>query len=223
MKRTLLFAAMILISAPSLFAQQELYGRSVRLGFKVDPVFMNNLSPRESYVDKDGSSFGVNYGLMADIMFHDGNGAFATGLEVVHAGSKLKYAENGLWGTGNYKMKLQYLQIPLSVKLATNPMDNGIKFWGQFGTYTGALLGARADFSGGESPDKSNEKILKQINKVNIGLLVGAGIQYPIADKTDVVLGIGFENGFTDVTTNKKWNDGNVHLNRWALRLGVFF
>lgn len=227
MKQTLLVAALIIISG-SLFAQRDFYGRPIRLGFKVDPVFVNNLSPKENGVEKAGSGFGINYGLMADVMFSDGRGAFATGVEVAHASSKLKYTnKDGLYGMGDYKLKLQYLQIPLSVKLNTNRMENGMKFWGQFGTYFGALLGSRADYSpasGSSSTAKTNEKIMNATNKVNMGLLLGTGIQYPVADRTDLYLGLGFENGFTDITTNGKWNDdGKVNLNRWALRLGVFF
>ncbi len=228
MKRTLLLTAITILTAASAFAQRDFYGRTVRLGFKVDPVFVNNLSPKENGIEKAGSGFGINYGLMADIMFSDGRGAFATGVEVAHATSKLKYVTNdGLFGKGDYKLKLQYLQIPLSVKLKTNPSENGMRFWGQFGTYMGALLGSRADYtpaSGSSTTAKSNEKILNQTNKLNMGLLVGAGIQQPVADRTDLYIGLGFENGFTDITTNGKWNDdGKVNLNRWALRLGMFF
>ncbi|WP_262492416.1 hypothetical protein [Niabella ginsenosidivorans] len=33
----------------------------------------------------------------------------------------------------------------------------------------------------------------------------------------------GWKNGFTDSTTHKDWKDGKVALNRWAIRLDVFF
>jgi len=226
MKRTLLLTAFTIFSA-SLFAQREFYGRPIRLGFKVDPVFVNNLSPKENGIEKDGNNIGINYGLMVDVLFSDDRGAFATGLEVVHAASTLRYDKLALYDKGDYKLKLQYLQIPLSVKLNTNRMENGMRFWGQFGTYMGALLAARADYTaaaGSTASSKTNEKIMNQTNKLNMGLLLGTGIQYPIADRTDLYLGLGFENGFTDITTNGKWNDdGKVNLNRWALRLGVFF
>ncbi len=227
MKRKILLTAFTVLTAATLFAQRDFYGRPFRLGFKVDPVFVNNLSPKENGMEKSGSGFGINYGLMADVMFSDGRGAFATGVEVAHASSKLEYIDNdGLYGKGDYKINLQYLQIPLSVKLKTNPMETGTRFWGQFGTYLGALLGSRADYtpgSGSTSAAVSNAKIMNATNKVNMGLLLGAGIQHPVAERTDLYLGLGFENGFTDITSNNDWNDGKVNLNRWALRLGVFF
>ena len=227
MKRTLLCITMALLSVTTLFAQREIYGRSVRLGFKLDPVFVNSLSPKENGINKEGSGFGINYGLMADIMFSDGRGAFATGIEVAHSSAKLNYTENsGLIGTGTYKLKLQHLQIPLSVKLKTNEHD-GLRWWGQFGTYIAPLLGSRLDYApAGSNAGKAetNRNSMKETNRLNMGLLIGAGGEYRIADKTDLFFGLGFENGFVDVTTNSKWhNDGKVNLNRWAIRLGMFF
>jgi hypothetical protein len=226
MKRSL-FIIFLAFIVCSLHAQTYFYGRPVRLGFKLDPVFANSLKPFDNGVEKNGSGFGINYGLMADIAFRETRGAFATGIEVVHAPSKLLYTENGLYGSGEYKLKLQYLQVPLSIKLKTNEMK-GIHWWGQFGTYVGALIGARADFIKGANntttnSSVSNARILDKTNKVNLGLLIGAGGEYNLGGKTDLYFGLGFENGFTDITTNKHWNDGKVTLNRWALRLGMFF
>ncbi len=211
------------------FAQTEIGGRSVRLGFKLDPVFINNLRPADNGVEKDGSGFGFSYGLMTDFLFSDGNSAFASGIEVTHATSHLKYtdADKGLYrgqAAGleqKYELRLQYIQIPLSIKLKTNP-NNNFLFWGQFGTYLGALIGARGDYQYGAT-SVTKAKMIKEVNPLNMGLLIGAGGEYHVAERTDLFFGLGLENGFVDVTRNKRWNDGKVSLNRWALRLGVFF
>ncbi len=218
-----------LVTGATLFAQRGFYGRDVRLGFKIDPVFVNTLRPLENGIEKDGSGFGVNYGLMADIQFSDSRGAFATGLEVQHASSSLLYKDAGkglyrdeaVGAEQSYKLKLQYLQIPLSVKLKSNE-NNGFRWWGQFGTYMGALIGSRLDYSYGNTSEE-NINAMNKTNKLNMGLLVGAGGEYRLAQKTDLYFGVGFENGFTDITKNKDWKDDKVALNRWALRLGVFF
>lgn len=231
MKKYVLLSVIIL-AAIAVQSQVGFYSYPVRFGFKVDPVFINNLSPKENNPTRDASKMGVNYGLMAGVMFRDGRSSFATGLEVVHTGGKLNYTQNGLFGAGNYNLKLQYLQVPLSIKLKTN-FINGLRWWGQFGTYAGALIGSRLDFvpaSGNTLASQSNLSVIKSMNGLNIGLLAGLGGEYRIAERTDLLFGLGLENGFTDVTANKKlfsnsnrWNDGKVALNRWAIRLGVFF
>mgnify|MGYP003576620141 CR=1 FL=1 len=229
MKKIIMLSLIGISMYSGLNAQSEFYGRKVRFGFKIDPVFSNSLRPAENDIERTGSGFGVNYGLMTDVMFKDGRGAFATGLEVAHASSELTYntPDRGLYrgdaagADQNYKLKLQYLQIPLSVKLRTNEMNN-FRFWGQFGTYMGALLRSRLEYSYG-SASGDNVNTMKNTNKVNMGLLIGAGGEYKLAEKTDLFFGLGLENGFTDITRNKDWDDGKVGLNRWAIRLGVFF
>ncbi|MBK7099203.1 MAG: PorT family protein [Sphingobacteriales bacterium] len=232
MKRYVLLSAVLMFTVVAQ-AQYGYFPRPVRLGFKVDPVFVNSLKTLENGVSKTDSKFGVNYGLMADIMFIDGRGAFATGLEVSHATAGLSYNDNtkGLkrgeaTGQQNYDLKLQYLNIPITVKLKTN-MNEGFRWWGQFGGGLGALIRSRADYSyakvGGGNVSETNVNVLNQTNKVNLSLVMGAGGEYRLADRTDLFFGLGFENGFTDITSNKQWNDGKVALNRWAIRLGVFF
>jgi hypothetical protein len=208
-------------------AQTRIAGRSVRLGFKIDPVFTNVLHPNETGLEKDGSKMGFSYGLMADFLFRDGRGAFTSGIEITHAGAKLKYtdANKGLLQPASnqvYDLNLQYLQIPLSIKLKTDRKDK-IAWWGQFGSYLGFLMKARGDYAvpGVSSYEKSN--FSSKINPINAGLLLGAGGEYSLDNRTNLFFGVGFENGFVDVTKNKDWNDGKVNLNRWALRLGVFF
>lgn len=229
MKKVFLLSLISVLLCSALHAQREFYGRSVRFGFKVDPVLANAFRPAENGIERTSSGFGVNYGLMADVMFSDGRGAFATGLEIAHGASELAYntSTRGLYrdkaegGEQAYKLKLQYLQIPLSVKLKTN-QQNGFRFWGQFGTYMGALLKSRMDYSAGPLAEQ-NVNVMKHTNKVNLGLLIGAGGEYQLAEKTDLFFGLGLENGFTDITSNNSWKDGKVGLNRWAIRLGMFF
>ncbi|MFT3904571.1 MAG: porin family protein [Niabella sp.] len=235
MKNYFLLTAFVLGFASLANAQYEFYGRPVRLGFKIDPVISNSLKPAENGVDKDGGKLGINYGLMVDVAFRDSRGAFATGLEISHAAASLKYAaggSKGLYrneasGEQRYDVKLQYIQIPLTVKLKTNETSEGLRWWGQFGTYLGALTRARADISyakkegGNEKLD--NQNIFSKTNRINMGLMLGAGGEYELSENTDLYFGLGYENGFTDVTSNKNWHDGKVALNRFAIRLGLFF
>ena len=216
---TALLIAMLLVNLS--FAQTKIGGRSVRLGFKLDPGISNVLHPNEAGIEKDGSKIGFAYGLMTDFLFNDGRGAFASGIEIIHASSSIKYtdASKGLDPAISqvYDIRLQYIQAPLSIKLKSN-RNNNIAGWGQFGTYLGVPLRARADYG---NVEKRN--IYSNITKINSGLLLGAGGEYQLDEKTDLFFGLGFENGFVDVTRNKDWHDGKINLNRWAIRLGVFF
>lgn len=232
MKRSLFVFGMLFFST-AMFAQESLSDRlssetdrKVRIGFKVDPM-ISWLGPKESFIKKDGSKFAFSYGFMVDFII-DPNYAIASGLQISHVGGKLRFpTDKGLFENNQttdenfYDLRLQYVEIPLALKLKTNPVNN-ITYWGQFGTYLGINIGARLDATV-DGKEFSKEKITKEIIPVNAGLLIGAGIEYPLNDKTTLSVGLGFQNGFVDVTKNKSWNDEKVILNNLKLNLGVYF
>jgi hypothetical protein len=207
-------------------AQRRFSMERVRLGFKLDPV-ISVLKPQDAGANRTSSRLGLSYGLMVDFLLNDeGNYAFATGLQISMGGSTLKYdAGKGLErfsaNPAEYTMKLQHIEIPATIKLKTTAY-NGIGFWGQFGTYLGFPIRGRADVI---SLDQRYEKenVLGSLTPINAGMLLGAGIEYPLGERLAAVVGLTFQNGFVDVTRNSKWDDGKVNMNSFALRLGMYF
>ncbi|QHS61210.1 porin family protein [Chitinophaga agri] len=201
-------------------------GKKVRLGFKLDPTIFW-LQPQESGVERNSSRFGVSFGLMTDFLLdEDGRYAIASGLQISTAGSTLKYeAGKGLdaykQAPTEYKLKTTYVEVPFALKLKTD-VENVAAFWGQFGTYLGVPVRSRANVVGlNVNEDKVN--VLRNIMPVNIGLQVGAGVEYPLGDKLTGLVGLTYRNGFIDATRNGKWDDGKVNMNSFALNLGLFF
>ena len=82
----------------------------------------------------------------------------------------------------------------------------------------GARLNAEVD---GITYEK--EKITSTAVPINMGLDLGIGIEYPFNSKTYGSVGLGFRNGFIDVTKQGSWNDGKVIMNGFFLRTAVFF
>jgi hypothetical protein len=198
----------------------------VRLGFTLTPAAVA-LKPQESGVERNSGRAGISFGIMADFPL-DQSGLYniASGLQITTAGSKLKYdAGIGLddykQNPAEYNLKLTYIEIPFALKLRTDSRD-GIGFWGQFGTYLDFPVRGRADIvSLTNTYDKVN--VLRDINPINMGLLIGGGIEYPLGDRLTGVVGLNYQNGFVDITRNAKWNDGKVNMNSFALKLGLFF
>ncbi|MCX6208721.1 MAG: porin family protein [Bacteroidetes bacterium] len=240
MKPIIVATVALLVSITS-FSQKK--SKDTRIGFLVEP----NISwfhPNENGVKNDGSKMGINYGLMLDYEFSDSY-IFSTGLQISHTGGKLSYTGNA-WtdkhvgyvvadnssvnNTANYNVGLQYLQIPFAIKLLS---DNKSKtnFWGSFGGFIAIPLKARADVEtnftvGGNSVNysKNNDNIIGNVQPINLGMQIGAGVELPISDKNILVAGLIFNNGFIDVTKNSSWGgDGRINLNSIALKIGVFF
>lgn len=225
--RKVLFIAFLLGNLAAAKAQSNLIRENrVRLGFKLDPTIFW-LQPQESGVDRNSSRAGVSFGVMADFLLDEtGRYAIASGLQVSTTGSTLKYEANkGLEDfkqvPTEYKLKLTYVEIPFALKLKTDT-DNGLGLWGQFGTYLGFPVRGRADvISLAVNQDKVN--VLRDITPINTGLLIGAGVEYPLGERLSGVVGLTYRNGFVDVTRNGKWDDGKVNMNSFALNLGLFF
>jgi opacity protein-like surface antigen len=217
-----LFSTVMVAKAQNNFIRDN----RVRLGFKLDPTFFW-LQPQESGVERNASRFGVSFGLMADFLLDEsGRYAVASGLQISTTGSTLKYvADKGLDDykqvPTEYKLKVTYVEIPLAIKLKTDT-DNGMGVWGQFGTYFGFPVKGRADVVS-LSVNQDKVGVLRDITPINIGLQVGAGVEYPLGDRLSGLVGLTYRNGFIDATRNGKWSDGKVNMNSFAINLGLFF
>lgn len=220
----ILFLNIVLISKAQ--RNYEVQDRRVRLGFRLDPT-ISLLVPQEAGVDRNSGRLGISFGVMADFLLNEsGHYAIATGLQITTAGSKLKYdAGKGLDGykanPAEYNIKTTYIEIPFALKLKAEAAP-GMNLFGQFGTYASFPVRGRTNVV---SMNNTYEKIniLRDIQPVNMGLLVGIGVEYPLGESLTGLVGLDYRNGFIDVTRNAKWDDGRVNMNMIALKLGLFF
>ncbi len=203
-------------------------------------------------VERNGSRAGFTYGLMAEYFFADNYG-FVTGLQVNQTGGSIiatnrdQTLSPGKVLRADFDYRLQYLEIPVALKLRTDDI-NGFRFFGQLGASIGFNIGKKVDYdvrytpdpaNGTEAADTSAKKIKltgsTTIAPVIFQMNIGAGLEYPISNKLSFYAGLFFNNGFApDATNPEKYNngrlgyqgsfrDGNVRLNNFALRLGLFF
>ena len=241
--KKIITATLILLITTTTFAQR--HSKDLRIGFLLEP----NLAwfhPNENGVTSDGSKVGINYGLMVDYEFAD-NYILSTGLQVSQNGAKLSYVGNS-WSDNhvgylqaspsistsiaNYNIGIQYVEVPFAIKLKSSNKGK-MNYWGSFGGFLAVPVKARADYQTSNfnsgivpypNPQKDNDNIIGNVQPINIGMQIGAGIELPISSSNTLVAGLVFNNGFIDVTRNSKWgDDGRVNLNSLALKLGIFF
>lgn len=217
MRKTVL-ALFLTFAALNLFAQD---GSQVRLGLTAHPTF-GFLKVENG--KGDGLSTGFTYGLISDFEFAE-NYCFATGLTVTTingAGKLINFQpyHGSAAGSADYnvKYKMQYLQIPLSIKLKTDEI-NDLKWFGQFGLSTDFRIGARQDVERGNTPLADDVKATDNTKFLRAGMIIGGGAEYRVSGKTSLMGGITYNNGLTNIATKEQ----PVKNHYVALNIGVFF
>ncbi|HLN73312.1 MAG: porin family protein [Methylococcaceae bacterium] len=198
----------------------------MQLAFTASPS-VNWLNTSNRDVNREKIVLGYDFGLIGDIFFAETDRyALQTGLLVVNTGGNLSYhADQPFPFAGetmpkdvNIKYSLRYLDIPFNIKLKTNEF-NRTYYWGLFGLSGMVNIGARGD-SNEETLYKSS--IHDEINMFNVGMNVGAGFDYELGSSNLASVGLVFQNGLIDVTTDNAFIDKTV-LNSLKVRLALIF
>jgi opacity protein-like surface antigen len=204
-------------------------------------------------VSSDGNKLGYSWGLMVDRPFAENYG-IATGIHLTTTGGKILAQENTNvpppTGVANrvtrayFDYRLQFIEVPLALKLRSDEVANGVHVFGQVGLSLGLNIGKKASFdvtytdasdpSGFKEVSGENEKIFDglAIAPAMLSLNLGGGVEYDLTDKMALLVGLFFNNGFAPDITNPakldmgykgKFGDGTIRLNNLALRIGIFF
>ena len=221
MKRVLLGLFLLLFTANS-FAQDSsspYYG--FRLGLTAHPT-IGWVKPEIG--KSNGVALGFSYGLLADFNFTQ-NYSFATGLAITTVNGKSTEVITTL-GAGapaqaeyELKYKLQYIEVPFTLKLKTVKINNA-RYYGQFGLSNGILIGAKQDTDVSGSSSSRDVNISDDIKFYRAGLIIGAGAEFDISANSSVTTGLTFNNGFTDIAGSKTTTVKNHYI---GIHFGVFF
>lgn len=202
----------------------------VRFGLTVSPQ-ISWMSAGDNGLAGNGSYFGFSYGLLMDVLIPT-NYAFATGIIVSYDGGNLTYLDSTKFNSfpddvypagTDVDYRIQYIEIPLSLKLRTNQIGY-ITYFGQFGVQGGIVVRSRADIATLNGVmDEEKVPFGKDVTPGNFGLLLGGGLEYEISGKTALLAALQFHNGFIDVTDNPQGYKKSSTLSHFRLQLGVYF
>lgn len=256
MRKIFLAVAASALTLSTFSAQaQDIDSKKLRFGAFVAPTMSwmrptaNKSDDNQHLTNNGGSKVGFTYGLMAEYRFAE-NYSFVTGLQINMSGGKINTTRDaavsdtasGFVRTTNFDYNLQYIEIPLALKMRTN-LISGFRFYGQLGITPGFNIGKKVtyqvnafDASTSSFKDYADDNVKLKgaltISPILFQMNIGIGAEYPINDQLCGYLGLFFNNGFApDVTNTAKYSfnypgnfkDGNVRLNNFALRLGLFF
>jgi hypothetical protein len=206
MKYTLVIVALLF----SLAGRGQEDEKDFQLGFTLSPT-LSWLTDDGSSLKSDGSKPGFSYGVLADFGFAK-NYFFSTAFALTSVNSK---AETAL---SSDVYKLQYIEIPLTLKLKSNSIQAG-RFYGQFGVGTGINVSSKMDSDGkGTNETKENRSVSSAVNVFRLGLIAGGGAEWNLGRNLSALTGVTFNNGFT-----KTFKEGDSKNPFVTFHLGVFF
>jgi hypothetical protein len=239
----------------SVFAQDS-ETKLFHFGLKVAPS-VSWFNPDNKKYANDGVKFGFGYGLITEFGFSK-NYAFSTGLEVLNAGGKLVFPKSPINTYYNFvndeatpvhrdtfqlldrTYRIRYVNIPLSLKLKTNPIGS-MTYFGMFGIDFSILWKAKAD-DYGQFIDEQTPRIRedveigkgsdRDVNFMRLALNVGLGAEYNLSGSTSAVFSVNYNNGFTNAlrkTSKNLYDQNNAAIeakaifNYVSLTVGVLF
>jgi hypothetical protein len=230
MKKILSVFFLMLVVKTS-WAQEDSKFKKFHFGLKAAPS-LNWFKPDNNKQSNDGTKFAFGYGVMTEFNFTE-NYCFATGIEVnnVRGATRIAIAETGtgIPGELSQKLKLQYLTLPLTLKMKTNEIGM-MKYFGQFGISNGVLLKSKTDYTAtiaSSSITKENEDYAKYTGLFRESLIVGLGVEYNLVGSTSAMFSINYDNGFTDVYGKQRRKQldypGKLTSKAIVFNIGVLF
>jgi len=221
MKQVTLLFIVILLSFVG-FSQPH-----TRLSFVADPSVNWMRTSNSTSVENGKSHLGYDFGLNADYYFTDDERyAIATGIQITNIGGELNYKNASgkkfsgisLSNSPKIKYQLRYIEIPVSVKLKTDEFNRAY-YWGLLG-FSGMLnIGAKGTSNDGVM---NKAAIGDEVNMFNIAMNVGVGFDYDLGRSNSLTMGLIFQNGLIDVTTDNAFSDKTI-INSLRLKLGLIF
>jgi len=208
-RKILLLAILVLLATPS-FSQ-------FTLGLKFSPTLSTNrieASSDSASIDTNGNGIRLALGPIADFKIRE-NYYLSTGLLFVSKRAGIEASSDN--ATFNEEYGLQYLQVPITLKLFTNEVALDKKIYFQ--------VGGTLDFNINEEPKEQENFLVEDFLIFDSSLLIGMGLEYKLGVNTIVFGGFTYQRGLVNAINEHAPLDGDFSLKNdyISLDLGVKF
>lgn len=218
--KKLLLALGFLFMTNAAFAQWE-------IGIKLSPSIATNrvVAPKEFNFSTMNAKTHFGGGVIADYFFGE-NYAFSTGIiyNAKGAGVKYNYTKGTTTIKGEDEFAIQYLEIPITLKLFTNDIATDTRLYFQAGGSLDPRISAKVN---GDKLDADNKKYTTHFNLMDISALFGAGAEMQMGESTRIFGGFSYHRGLIDIDDfyEEKFDNKNIEIKNTyvALDLGLKF
>ena len=197
MKKNVVFIALFCLALTS-------YGQS-KLGLKFSPsISSNRVSLVDSLydVESENSGFKFSLGLIYD---HEITETYflSTGLIFVPRQVSFQVTEEADQPSANYtkepmeEYRLNYLQIPVTLKLYTNEVQPDARVFFQ--------VGMAPEFKVFSEPVEEEYDLIEEFKAVDATIIFGGGVEYRAGINTTLFGGVTYQRGLGNVIKTETW------------------
>ncbi|MFA5972289.1 MAG: porin family protein [Lentimicrobiaceae bacterium] len=175
--------------------------QSFYFGLKAGPQ-ISWMKPNVDNITGNGAKIGFAWGFIAEKNFTE-NYSITSGFNMLFNGGKLTIKD--VASTTNREYFLKYIEIPVSLKMRTNPI-NGIRYFGRIGFGTAFKIGSKVidEVTPIGGPTTTSVKMnYDKISFARESLIVGVGGEYELNEGPRIGVELNFNNGFTNILTEK--------------------
>lgn len=215
MKR-LIFLIFTICSPFSLSAQVSDILTNARVGIKFSPMFTySRVDSDDSNLDASGKGIGFRavFGPFIDVNLQD-NYYFSTGLLYAPKRAGLEVEDEIENVKRDEIYSVQYLQVPLSLKLLTNEVDLDMKLYFQ--------LGGILELKINEKPEVESNILVEDFRLFDISWLLGAGLEYELSQGFVLVGGLSYNRGLINAASDTS-KDFSLRNDLILIDLGIKF
>ncbi len=191
-------------------------------------VSWNN--PDNKLMKNSGAGIGFSYGLQADYRFAK-NYALSFGFDILKLNNNINFLNDTISrtyqsisgldssvvfpATSIYHYKFNYVNLPIALKLSTNEIGY-LTYFVKFGFDLGIRTKANANIDYAITKPSGQPTILiedyQMINQMALfrtGLLIGGGMEWNLSGNTNLMVGITYNNGFSNIFKKSFRDDNN--------------
>jgi Outer membrane protein beta-barrel domain len=229
--------------------------QDLHFGFQMSPSW-SWLGTDNTRVNGVGSALGLKLGLIAENRFSEAY-SISSGLGFhFNTGGALRYSLPGKLWTSSYdnfdtkpaakdtfakdaklRYSISYFEIPIGLKMRTPETGSHVRWFAEPLVTLGFRTNAKGAISSAERiPDQEKIPIKGEVAGAMLSWGIGAGGEYIISNNTAIVVGLYYQNGFTDVTKDgsstmydpsvaggTRVDNSKGTIKSLTLRLGVMF
>jgi len=239
MKKIVAFTAFLMLLLTVAQAQD------VRFGFQLSPAF-SWMTSNTNKVNSSGTNLGLKLGMVGEYYFQENYAVtsgigffFNTGGTLLHERSGMFWSQSDLPTSceelgpqGKLKYNLQYVEIPLGLKMRTREFGY-IRYFFEPHIGFGFNTQANGDITS-EGEQCQDINIQKEVNLLNLFWGLNGGIEYSVSESTSLVGGVGMQFGFADTTDDSggvvRLETGDLAdekskgvIRAFVIKLGVIF